>query len=360
MRTRPPGEYEHEAVSTMTPKRSPRSLTTVWLALALTLAALGGPAMTLAATPNWTGDLEALPPVVSPGAVAGYRATITNPGPSNVSQLSVTAAFSQPYNPAALPGSGDNPVHVKLFKNGVELVGACGAAPLSRTVSCNVGALNAGSNAVLVTAYQTNGTEAPAGVTVKWTTTGLGSGGGDNSHGDVLNQAFGGDNPPTAFNPTANFDGGFTTTAGEPFATGGTLGAGNLFVTSFTAGNAFVPVSVQDDTSFPQCPTGKTCYGTASSNAVFLNINEGEPFAGLTPIKVQVYKTAVPSGSSANKVVVVHYYDEGDPRPPQLISNDCPKGGTPTTFCRTVEWNGKTGVYTITVWLAENGVIKFH
>jgi len=337
--------------------------TTLSLLMSLATISVALPASTLAATPNWTGSLVTLPPVVAPGAVAGYRATITNPGPSNVSQLSVTAVFSQPYNAATLPGTAPNPVYVKLLMNGVELAGACGTAPLTRPVSCTVGALNAGSTAVLVVAYQTTGTPA-AGVTVRWTSTGLGSGGGDSSHGDVLNQFFDTDSttpelPPTAFNTTTNFDGAFTTVAGEPFTTSGALGTGNLFVTSFQAGDAFVPVSVRDDANFASCPTGKTCYGTDASNAVFLNINEGKPFAGLTPISIQVYKSAVPKGSSATKVVVVHYYDDPS-RTPQLIANDCPTGVTPTTSCRTVTWNGKTGVYTITVWLAENGVIKFH
>jgi hypothetical protein len=166
--------------------------------------------------------------------------------------------------------------------------------------------------------------------------------------------------PPTAFNTTANFDGGFTILADELFATSGTPGTGNLFVTSFHAGDAFVPVSVTDDANFAQCPTGKTCYGTLTSNAVLLSIDEGDPFAALTAISVQVYKSALPKGANASKVVVVHYYDAGDPRPPQLIANDCPTGVTPTTSCRTVAWNGKTGIYTITVWLAENGAVKFH
>ena len=337
-------------------------LTTASLLLSLTAVSVALPVSTIAATPNWTGNLGALPPVVAPGAIAGYRATITNPGPSNVSQLSVTAVFSQPYDAATLPNTGPAAGYVKLVKDGVTLAGACGANPLAGPVSCNVGALNAGSTAVLVVAYQTSGTAA-AGVTVRWTTTGLGSGGGDSSHGDVLNQFFDTnpltlERPPTAFNTTANFDGAFTTAAGEPFTTSGALGAGNLFVTSFLAGNAFVPVSVQDDAIFASCPTGKTCYGTDADNAVFLNINEGKPFDALTPISIQVYKSAVPKGSSASKVVVVHYYD--DARPPQLIANDCPTGVTPTSSCRTVVWNGKTGVYTITVWLAENGVIKFH
>ncbi|HEX9635168.1 MAG TPA: hypothetical protein VGB34_06780 [Candidatus Limnocylindria bacterium] len=350
----------------MTPKRSPRSLTTVWLALVVALAALAGPAMTLAATPNWTGSLEALPPVVSSGAVAGYRATITNPGPSNVSQLSVTAAFSQPYVAASLPDTGPDPVHVKLVKDGVTLADACGEDPLDGPVSCTVGALNAGSTAVLVVAYQTSGTAA-AGVTVRWTTTGLGSGGGDNSHGDVLNQFFTEANPPTSFNPSANFDGGFTEEPDESFATSGPFSASNLFTTSFTTEDAFVPVMVQDDTTaaFATCPEGETCYGQPTQDAILLSINEGEPFDALTPFTIKVLKDAVPKGSNVSRVVVVHYFDPGsfdpDTEPAyELISNDCPKNATPTGTCRTVSWDGKTGIWTIVVYLEENGVIKFH
>ena len=341
-------------------------LTTASLLLSLTAVSVALPVSTLAATPNWTGSLETLPPVVAPGAIAGYRATITNPGPSNVSQLSVTAVFSQPYNATTLPATGPNPVYVKLLLNGVELAGACGTAPLTRPVSCTVGALNTGSTAVLVVAYQTTGTLA-AGVTVRWTSSGLGSGGGDNSHGDVLNQFFDTNSetpelPPTGFNSTANFDGAFTTEAGESFATSGVLSSTNQFTTRFTSSDAFVPVSVQDDTTtsagLAPCPATKTCYGLPGHDAIILNINEGAPLAGLTPFTIMVYKSAVPKNANVNNVTVVHYFTAPHDPELELISNDCP--AIPTGTCRSVSWNGKTGVWTIVVYLEDNGVIKFH
>ena len=346
----------------MVPRRSPRSITTVLLALILALAAMAGPAITIAATPNWnqSSSIVGLPPTISVDAAAGYRAKIVNSGPSSIPSLYVSAAFSQPFVATSAAGSGDPPIYVKLTKNGIPLVDACGPEPPVGAVSCTVGELTAGSTAVLVVAYDTDadiGTS--AGVTVRWTTVGLGSGGKDKSRGDALTQTF-----QTTFGD-ADFDGEFTTEATTELETNQALNSTNLFGTKFTASGESIPVAIEDDASasFAACPAGKECYGKAGQDAILFSINEGAEFAALTPLTITVYKSAVPKNANVSRVTVVHYFTIPPPAPAlpyESISNDCPKSGTPTGTCRTVSWNGSLGIWTIVVYLEENGVVKFH
>ena len=350
-------------------KRLTRALASSGLALALVMTLLAIPMTTIAATPNWSGTLSTLPPTITAGDVAGYRATITNGGPSNISQLTVTVTFSQPYVATTAAGTGPAPVYVTVLKDGVTLTNPCGTdptdppLPASGPLACDVGALNANSTAKIIVAYQTDASTNSAGVTVRWTSIGLGSGTGDNSRGDVLTQTFDTANPPTAMGTSStNFDGGFTTALQTEFATSAVLNATNLFGTTFKAGQ-YIPVTIEDDADSDLCPTGKVCYGTDTQNAIVLHINEGQAFTAPFKVVIQIFKDAVAKGSSASKLTVVHYFDT--PKQPgniayESISNDCPKTGTPTSVCRTVTWDGKTGIYTVTVWLFENGVVKFH
>lgn len=347
-------------------KRFTRSLAAGGVGLSLILSMLAIPAVVLAATPNWTGAKAALPATVTPGEWAGYRATISNGGPSNISQLSLKVTFSQPFDAATSWDGSESPVYVNLVNNGVPLPAACGETPLSGPLSCTVGALNAGTAASITIAYDTDvPTTLPstAGVKVEWTSVGLGSGDGDNSRGDVLTQTI-----ETVLSADAtNFDGGFSPEDDTTYATGQALGTLNLFGTRFTAENAFTPVALLDDVNGPACPAGKTCYGIGNANAIELTINEGTPFGALKPVTTTVYKDAVPKGASPNKVTVVHYFDEpkldtnGNPTILfESISAACPKNGAPTSACRTVSWDGKTGIWTITVWIGENGFVKYH
>jgi hypothetical protein len=244
----------------MMPKRVTRSLAAGGLGLSLILSMLAIPSMVLAATPNWTGSEAALPPTVTPGEWAGYRATITNGGPSNISQLTLKVTFSQPFDTTKAWADSDWPVYVNLVNNGVSLPTACGETPLGGPLSCTVGTLNAFTSASITVAYDTfvpSTLPSSAGVKVEWTSVGLGSeGGGDNSRGDVLSQTI-----STVLSANAtNFDGGFSSADDTIYETGQALGTGNLFGTKFTADNAFTPVALLDDTFKADCPVTK-CYG---------------------------------------------------------------------------------------------------
>jgi hypothetical protein len=137
------------------------------LAFSLALAAMAGPAMTMAATPNWTGTIANLPPAVTPGATAGYLLTITNPGPSNISQLYLITTGAAPAPSFTAPSQGSCP-------------------NTGGSLFCSLGALRKGKTATVTVAFPTPATAGTFTVNFEWNTTGLGSGGGDNSHGDAL------------------------------------------------------------------------------------------------------------------------------------------------------------------------------
>jgi hypothetical protein len=331
----------------MIPKRMPR----IFLVGAMAIGLLATPLTTLAATPNWSGAVVALPRTISPNDIAGYGSYITNGGPSNISQLFVTATYSD-------ATSNAHPNYVKLTLDGADItLTACGSDPLSGPVSCTVGALNSGSTATLVVAYQTSGTADVSG-TIAWTSVGLGSGSGDNSRGDVLTGTA-----ITSFNTDGtNFDGGFPTAA-QLFQTSQSLGSGNLFGTKFNAA-AYEPVSLEDDTTFstPGAPAGTTFY--AGGKGVMLSIDNGVPFGDgvFKKVTVTIYKDAVPKGSNVKNVTVLHYSSvavNGVYPLLESIGNDCPTSGSITSPCRTVSWDGKSGTWTLEIWINHTSGMKF-
>jgi hypothetical protein len=328
-------------------KRLSRALSTLSIAFALLATTLATPAATLAAAPNWQdAGAVAVPESIKAGKDAGFMATISNGGPSNISQLYADATFSQgttaTFAAAYVKGSSASDPYV-LVPN---------ACTLGISVQCSFGALRANQSARIIVAFPTStDATAPATVSVSWETTGLGStqcvDNGDNSHGDCLTQTA-----SATANTSPNFDGGFVTTNAESFATNSHFDASNWFATSFKAFKTGIPITLQDDAAGFPCPAGEMCYGTEGSNAVLLNINGGADFGSFKPVVVQIYKDAVPNGSNPKNVTVYH---EGD----APITADCPKKGNPTSACRTVSWSGKDKVWTIIVWINHNGGMKF-
>lgn len=357
------------------PTRRPSShpLASIAVGLAMLGSLLVLPASTIAATPSWEtvptpGYADAIPATISPGKAAGYGATIHNIGPSNISQLYADATFAQLGTAAA------DAVYAEAFIKGTgatdNFVKVDNACTLGVRVTCIFGSLRAGEYARLIVAYNTSGSS-DATATFTWQTTGLGSTQcdptttGDNSHGDCLTQSA-----TTTFNGTGDFSGGFTTAAAAEYATSDPVGPNDAFAASVKGpSQAYIPITIQDNAYYGACPEGFTCFaGTEDSstpgqkvNAVALNVADGQVFTTPFKVVVQIYKDAVPAGANAKKLVVVHYIvggpHDGDV---QLIDNSCPKNGPPATVCRDVSWSGKTGIYTVTVYLLENGYMKFH
>jgi hypothetical protein len=320
------------------------------------------PSMVLAATPNWTGTLKAVPPVIEAGFPAAYEATITNGGPSAISQLFMTSAFSQPYVATTPATSGPAPAYLLLKKDGVELTEACGenpTAPASGALSCDIGSLAAGSSVTLLVAYNTSGTS-DAGITVRWTSVGTATD-GDNSRGDVLTQVFDSNPQTPALPPTnvsdhpTNFGGGFALTAGA-FADNAPISATNIVSTALTAPaaaqNLVVTVADQDAlTSDPACPAQfAPCAPLPTSE---LHLGDGKAGFGLSKAVISFYKTALNS-VNFGKLNVIHIHDDGS-------AHEVPKKKScdGTAECAMFE-NLPGGHGRVTVYLLQNGFVKYH
>jgi hypothetical protein len=324
------------------------------------------PSMVLAATPNWTGTLDALPPILDPlddagnATVAGYRATIENRGPSTISQLFVSAAFSQPYEAATAKGDGDAPVYVEIVKNGVPLDVeiACGEDVYDAPLDCDVGALGAKGDVSLTVAYLTDGSDDDAGVTVRWESVGLGSPSGDNSRGDVLFQIFDDDadtddiDPPTQMSADGvDYSGRFLTALGAVVDNAPINGASNQAQTKVYAPAGFIAVSVEDGDDVDQaCPTGYTgCVLQASE----IHVGDGSNQYGLFKVEVIFDKTIL-SGVNFKKLTVLHVLDDESV---QEITQSRSCNGT--VICAT-STSLSGGHAKFTMYFDQNGFVKYH
>lgn len=342
----------------------PKRLFRILLATAMTLGLMSTMSVALAATPTWTlGTPVLIPQAISPGASAGFAFTLHNDGPSNISQLYVEATSSQSgsagYASVFVKGAGASDTY--------QPVGSCS---LGTRVECSVGALRADQTAKLIVAFPNTDVSTPPVAHVVWETTGLGSSvcepdPGDQSHGDCKPQDW-----AASFNTSGDYSGGFSTSAVADYLTNDPAGPNDWFAARLTGNDprlAFVPITVEDDTAYSGCPVA-TCFGSADDNAVALNVGDGISFTNPFTLTVNIYKDAVPNGVNAKKLVVVHYYDPDKPHYDtngnrvyyEEIDSSCPKNKTPTSACRDVSWDGKSGIYTVVMQLFENGFVKFH
>jgi hypothetical protein len=319
------------------------------------------PVATFGAQPNWSGTLKAVPPVIEENFGAAYEATITNGGPSAISQLFLTAVFSQPYQADTPPSTGDTPAFVLLTKNGTPLADACGASPTtSGPLSCNLGSLAAGGFATLVVAYETAGTE-DAGVTVRWTSVGTATD-GDNSRGDVLTQIFDSDPETPIPAPTnvtdhpENFGGGFALSAGTT-ADNNAISATNIVSTALTAPaaaqNLVVTAADQDAlTKDPACPEAfAPCAPLPTSE---LHLGDGTNQYGISKAVIEFYKTAL-TGLNFGKLNVIHIHDG------EVGAHEIPKKKScdGTEECAMFQ-NLPGGHGRVIVYLLQNGWVKYH
>jgi hypothetical protein len=309
----------------MIPKRLRRAL----IAGGLTIGLLMAPITALAALPaGWGVEVTPLPSTVSPGANAGFELDFTNAGPSTISQLYLFTV-NGPYDP----------VYAKSSQ---------GSCDISDQLMCDLGQVKANSGVTIVVAFATSADDTSASFSVDFAfnTAGLGSTSGDNSHGDSLPasgtaqfDANGGD-----------FSGTFVVNSGNPVANSGPS-VGGQGTTLYPPVNG-IPVTVEDGPGVTNvaCPAAFTCVGETSE----IHVGDGSDSYGLFKVVIVIDKTAFADVTSPN-LQVIHVYDDGTTY--DEITTACPRNGKPTTECATVS----SGRYiTITVWLAQNGFIKYH
>lgn len=300
------------------------------LTASVTALLLLGVATVSAAPPNWSMTVEKLPATVSPGAHAGYRITITNGGPSNIAAVYLVS------DKTAQPAYVSTPSQ--------------GSCNVSGALRCAFGALGAGTSAVVTVAYGTPLSGNSFGVTFQANGTGeTFSDTKGRSHGDTLFA-----DPKTtvtAISASADFAGGFAVGQTD-WANAQTVRRQNPQATSIVTPEVLIPVTIQDGiTSGVPCTIG-ACSG-AFGQWSSLSVAEGKAYGSPFKVTLLVWGGAVPGGTAASEVVVLHTTDAGST---YVIDQACPATGAPTAECLTVTKVGSN--YKVEVWLLQNGFIR--
>jgi hypothetical protein len=146
---------------------------------------------------GWSIHVVPLPDKVTPGADAGYRVTISNTGPSNISQVYLLND----------PAKG-NPTYVD---DSIATGGRLACTGLGVQLLCSFGALNAGETVTVIVGYNTSGFASPFDPVLETTSNGVSFQDPKRSHGDALTDPTG----VTTLVTNQNFGGGFNGSVGN-------------------------------------------------------------------------------------------------------------------------------------------------
>ncbi len=300
-------------------------LTAVFSITVLGLSLIG-PASITAAQAGWGLAVETLPSSVTPGADAGYRLTITNNGPSNISQLYLTDSVASA--PTYIAGDRS------------ELCNPTGV------LYCAFGALNSGDVIVLTVAHTTSLTGTSFSVDFMLNSTGVSSDKGKNSHGDTLVTTA-----TTGLSGDQNFAGGFVLSSDFTVQNDGVTRR-NIQSTAAAASEANIPVTVQDGPNVPAstCAAVAGAFGECSK----VEVAEGTDVAGGIKIVITVYWKSVPRNLNVDDVVVIHTLADGST---ETIDTSCSPTIDLTPGCRDAVFLAD-GSLEIPVWTLHNGGFK--
>jgi hypothetical protein len=319
----------------MTRSRSPRFLAAL-VGTLLALAAMA-PAGVLAAPPNWSLTVTPIPGAVSPGSTAGYVVTVTNGGPSTISQLYLETVAGSP-QPSYVSGSGCSAPAVDFF--------------------CNLGSLKKGKSVSVVVGFDTTGEPSPFSVTFEINTTGATPSDGGTSHGDVI-QATG----ETELNANAqDFAGDFLNSL--VVQNNQDVSDTNPQSTLVFAPALNIGVSVEDGpgASANPCPAALNCFSEISE----IHVANGTSFPGGFKVYLQFDSSQIPPGVNKNNLSFWHEFDSpktvgGVTVTGEVIDENCRYQGnstTPRSFpCKEV-FNLGGGDLGAFIWLTENGNIR--
>jgi hypothetical protein len=301
-----------------------RGLGALCLAGSFTLAAAGSAS---ASPPRWEMHVVDLPALVANGSGAGYQVTITNNGPSNISQLFlVTKVLNSPGILTTTQGTCSDP----------------NSGPLR----CDFGALNAGQSVTVIAGYATPASGSSFDPVFQANSNGVSFTDPKRSHGDTLQDP---NEAPTVLTKNANFAGGFAINR-DDVKTADNVGKKNVQSTTVTPPTVGVITTAQDGlpaSAFTCTGCTKTLFGDWSR----VTVGSGEPFGDLFPVTLLVYGKALPNDATQDSIDLVHVLDDGTT---EILSTRC--GDTPTLNCVTVTPVGSN--YKITGWVDENGGFK--
>lgn len=317
-----------------------------------------GPAS--AVTPNLTPTWSVIPTTVKDGDYVAFRAQITNDDTSTVSQLFLVETARDP-NLTLVSGA------VTASQGSCSTTGA--------TFNCSLGQLKPHKTAKVTAVFTTAAITPPApdySATESWefNTVGLGSGGGDNSHGDKWQSVDSAGNPLLVAQVTSDPD----------FGGRYVLDANLLVVENSQAINntnrhstrAYSPgfgigVTVEDvDCTITNPDPICVLFTTGTSAVSKVNVNDGIDVSGtpgttLLHFYLQADSSELLAGQSASNLVVTHVYFDGATPVTETISTRClflKKSPTPTNApCITVK-NLGGGDLGVDVWTFHNGGMR--
>jgi hypothetical protein len=289
------------------------------LAASVTLVTTGTAS---ASTPNWSMKVTNLPPTVASGSALGYQVTISNGGPSNISQLFLVTETT------------DAPAYA------VTSQGSCATAT---GLDCTLGALNAGKSLTVTVAYNgpVSGTYNSGDPVFQANSNGLTYSDGGTSHGDTLTDPN--ETPTQISADTLNFAGGFSL-HGQSIHTNDSLGDGNKQATYVTPPASDLVVTAQDgpSVSFPCKTLCSTPYGEWSA----INVGNGQKFSTYFPVGILIRASDLPN--NLGKLGFVHVLDDGS----AVLLKQCAKNA-PLQNCITVTPTGTNVLFT--AYLNQNG-----
>ncbi len=309
-----------------------------------------GPSAALAATPNLTPTFSVIPTTVKNGDYVAFRASIRNDDTSTVSQLFLVELLRDP--------------SLTLYSVNTSQ-GTCDTTTDPTSFMCTLGQLKPHRTATVTAIFQTPLTGLSATESLEFNTTGLGSGGGDNSHGDSWPSG-----PMIVeLSSSDDFGGRYVLNSNLTIVENSqALSNANPHSTRAYAPTTGIGVTVEDidctTSSDPICDGFSAGFGQVSK----VNVNEGldvsgDPGTTLLHFYLQLDSSEIPLGSNANNVSVIHtYIDEATGvLTTETIVTRCafPKKGTiPNNApCITVK-NLPGGDLGVDVWTFHNGGLR--
>lgn len=314
--------------------RSIRRGASILAATALLGLALAGPGLVGAAVPSTSSAATAVPAVVLNGARGAFVATLTNTDSSTISQLYLTGTVT---------GTG------VTFVAAYPSQGTCSAT----VISCSFGQLKPTKTASVTIVYQT--TAATGDVEGKFTfsTTGLGSGGDDASHGDSW---------PVSASATTSVDPDF----GGRYIDDNNLvvqnnqsvnDTTNPHATKVVAPKSFIGVTVEDGLVVSQaCPPAPAICTNLFGETSIVSVANGGTFEGGFRIVITFDKSEL-VGVNANTLKIWHTYSNGS----ELIGSKCTfasGSSTPSNMPCLIVKKLPGGDLQVTIWTTHNGVLR--
>jgi hypothetical protein len=239
-----------------------------------------------ASPPRWSMTVTNLPPTVGTGSAMGYQVTISNAGPSNISQLYLVTKTQQ------------SPAYITTSQ------GTCAAAG-SGPLACTFGALKAKKSVTVTVAYTTPfaDTGDPGDPVFEGNSNGLTFSDGGTSHGDTLTDP---NETGTIISSSPDFAGGFSLND-VAVGTADNLSNSNRQSTSVEPPASNLIVTAQDGPSVTF--TCKKICTKAFGEWSAINVGNGQTFGTFFPITLLLRASDAPS--SLSQIKLAHVLDDG-------------------------------------------------